>query len=61
MCRKMVDKSRGRVFFLLFFFLHSFGHFWREKEALRYIGFHLKCEGAEQVFHLGAPLVLSLC
>lgn len=52
----------GETVFILFsFFLHSFGHFWREKEAPRYIGFHLKCVGAEQVFHLGAPLVLSLC
>lgn len=57
MCRKMGDESRET----LFFFLRSFGHFWREREAPRYIGFHLKCEGAEQVFHLGAPLVLSLC
>lgn len=59
LCRKMEDKSRETVFCV--FFLHSFGHFWREKEALRYIGFHLKCEGAERVFHLGAPLVPSLC
>lgn len=37
MCRKMGDESRETVFFS-----RSFGHFWREREAPRYIGFPFK-------------------